>query len=137
MYHNEMHFKYPFEYHPERFLGDPRFVGDNRDALQPFHTGPRNCVGRKYVGLAPFHFAFLFLLRIRTHLAIATPLSHLGTALTNRASLAYAEMRLILARVVFNFDMRIADESRNWIDQKVYNLWKKGPLMVYLTPVRR
>ena len=49
-------------------------------------------------------------------------------------SLAYAEMRLILARVIFNFDMRIADESRRWSDQKVWNLWKKGPLMVYLTP---
>lgn len=46
-------------------------------------------------------------------------------------------MRLILARVVFNFDMKIADESRSWIDQKVYNLWKKGPLMVYLNPVKR
>lgn len=57
--------------------------------------------------------------------------------LTKNNSLAYAEMRLILARVVFNFDMRIADESRNWIDQRVYNLWKKGPLSVYLTPVRR
>ena len=52
-------------------------------------------------------------------------------------SLAYAEMRLILARVVFNFDMKIAEESRNWIDQKVWNLWKKGSLMAYLTPVKR
>ena len=46
-------------------------------------------------------------------------------------------MRLILARVIFNFDMKIADESRNWIDQKVFNLWNKGKLFVYLTPVRR
>jgi hypothetical protein len=52
-------------------------------------------------------------------------------------SLAYAEMRLILARVVFNFDIMIADESKNWIDQKVWNLWKKGQLLAYLTPARR
>jgi hypothetical protein len=53
------------------------------------------------------------------------------------SSLAYVEMRTILARLVFNFDLRIADESRGWIDQKVYNLWKKGQMRVYLTPVQR
>ena len=53
----------------------------------------------------------------------------------NANSLAYSEMRLILARIVFSFDMKIADESRNWIEQKVWNFWNKGPLLVYLTPV--
>lgn len=44
-------------------------------------------------------------------------------------------MRLILARVLFNFNMRLADDSRTWIeDQKVYSLWRKNPLNVYLTP---
>jgi hypothetical protein len=46
-------------------------------------------------------------------------------------------MRLILARVIFNFDMKLAEESRNWADQKIWNLWKKGPLNVYLKPVER
>ena len=32
---------------PERFLGDERYANDVRDVLQPFHIGPRNCIGRK------------------------------------------------------------------------------------------
>lgn len=47
-------------------------------------------------------------------------------------------MRLILARVVFNFDMHIADDSKDWMSrQKIFLLWDKGPLNVYLTPVAR
>jgi len=47
MYHNASHFKEPFSYHPERWLGDPAFADDNREAFQPFHIGARNCLGRK------------------------------------------------------------------------------------------
>ncbi|KAK3358480.1 cytochrome P450 ClCP1 [Lasiosphaeria ovina] len=51
-------------------------------------------------------------------------------------NLAYAEMRLILARVIFDFDMRLDDNSKLWIErQKTYGLWDKLPLNVYLTPV--
>lgn len=49
-------------------------------------------------------------------------------------NLAYAEMRTIMARLVFNFDLTLAPESKNWLDQKIYNLWQKPPLMVHLTP---
>ncbi|KAI5867907.1 cytochrome P450 [Durotheca rogersii] len=50
-------------------------------------------------------------------------------------NLAYAEMRLILARIVFNFDMRLADDSRRWFDgQRVYIVWEKPMLNVYMTP---
>lgn len=45
-------------------------------------------------------------------------------------------MRLILARIIFNFDMKLADEEQDWLNQRIYVLWKKHPLMVYLTPVR-
>ncbi|KHN94126.1 cytochrome P450 ClCP1 [Metarhizium album ARSEF 1941] len=95
VYHMEEHFKDPFNFHPERFLGDPKFANDNRKILQPFHVGPRNCIGR---------------------------------------NLAYAEMRLILARVVYNFDMKLASESSGWLNQRAFTLWEKNPLMVYLTP---
>ncbi|CAK7210996.1 hypothetical protein SCUCBS95973_000980 [Sporothrix curviconia] len=45
--------------------------------------------------------------------------------------LANAEMRTILARIVYNFDLAIQPESRNWAaDQKAYAFWSKGPLMV-------
>lgn len=60
------------------------------------------------------------------------------TSFTNAAPspiLAYAEMRMILARVIWKFDMTLAEESRNWIDtNEVYTLWKKPPLWVHLTP---
>jgi len=43
-------------------------------------------------------------------------------------------MRLILARVLFNFDMDLAADSENWIaDQKIYSLWRKTALNVHLT----
>jgi hypothetical protein len=45
--------------------------------------------------------------------------------------LAYVEMRLILARLVFQLDMEIMDESRHWLKElKPYNLWYKAPLYV-------
>lgn len=49
IYRREEYFTDPNTYHPERFLGDPRFSNDQREAFQPFHFGPRNCIGRKYV----------------------------------------------------------------------------------------
>ena len=52
-------------------------------------------------------------------------------------SLAYAEMRLILAQVLWNFDMELATESENWADQKIFSLWEKEPLYVKLMPVVR
>lgn len=50
-----------------------------------------------------------------------------------RLSLAYFEMRLILCKLLFNFDIALSPESINWPDQKVYFLWEKPPLMVKLT----
>ncbi|KAI1115913.1 cytochrome P450 [Nemania sp. NC0429] len=53
-------------------------------------------------------------------------------------NLAYAEMRLILAKIVFNFDMSLADDSRDWLkDQKAYTVWEKPPLNIHLKPVVR
>ncbi|KFY23056.1 hypothetical protein V493_06128, partial [Pseudogymnoascus sp. VKM F-4281 (FW-2241)] len=52
-------------------------------------------------------------------------------------NLAYAEMRLILAQVLWNFDLELTTESENWADQKIYSLWEKTPLYVKLTPVMR
>ncbi|CAG8235492.1 unnamed protein product [Penicillium nalgiovense] len=96
LYRREKYFKNPNTYHPERFLGDPLFADDRREVLQPFHTGPRNCLGR---------------------------------------NLAYSEMRLILALIIFNFDMEIVDEARDWINQRNFLMWEKGPLKVHLTRV--
>lgn len=51
------------------------------------------------------------------------------------SSLAYVEMRIILARVLWNFDLKIAEDSEKWQEQEeVYTLWLKGDLNLYLTP---
>ncbi|QKX57275.1 uncharacterized protein TRUGW13939_04386 [Talaromyces rugulosus] len=98
LYHREKYFMEPNTFHPERFLSSPKFSTDRRDALRPFHTGPRNCLGR---------------------------------------NLAYSEMRLILALITFNFDLEISDDSHDWIKQKNFLMWQKGPLKVHLKPVIR
>lgn len=45
-HHLEAHFKKPYEFHPERWLGDPDFKDDRLSALEPFSVGPRNCLGK-------------------------------------------------------------------------------------------
>jgi cytochrome P450 len=53
-------------------------------------------------------------------------------------NLAYAEMGVILARILWNFDIGLCEESQGWMENlKIYTLWKKQPLMVKLTPVVR
>lgn len=47
--------------------------------------------------------------------------------------LAYAEMRLIIARLAWQFDIEILDKSADWTDQKVYWSWKKPALLVQLS----
>ncbi|KAB8263697.1 cytochrome P450 [Aspergillus pseudonomiae] len=98
LYRREEYFSDPHTFHPERFLRDPRFLHDRRDVLQPFHIGPRSCLGR---------------------------------------NLAYSEMRLILALMIFNFDMKLSDDSQDWIRQKNILMWQRGPLNVHLTPIHR
>ncbi|PSS02461.1 cytochrome P450 [Coniella lustricola] len=96
LYHNERYFKDAEGFHPERWLGDPRFASDDRELFQPFQLGPRNCIGR---------------------------------------NLAYVEMRTILARILWNYNISLADDSQNWMSQqKIYGLWEKDALNVYLTP---
>ncbi|KAK3634500.1 hypothetical protein LTR56_015228 [Elasticomyces elasticus] len=49
-------------------------------------------------------------------------------------NLAWHEMRLLLATVVLNFDLELCEENDNWIEQRVYTLWEKKPLMCNLVP---
>lgn len=54
------------------------------------------------------------------------------------SSLANLEMRIILARLVWKFDLKLAASSEKWLEgQKVFDVWGKPPLDVYLTPVSR
>lgn len=47
-------------------------------------------------------------------------------------SLAMAEMRLIIARMLWNFDLVLSEEhkERDWADQKVFVVWQRGSLNV-------
>ncbi|KAF3022506.1 hypothetical protein E8E14_011500 [Neopestalotiopsis sp. 37M] len=96
MFRNANNFLLPNSFIPERWLGDKRFINDNKQSFQPFSYGPRNCIGK---------------------------------------NLAYVEMRIIMARLIWNFDMELAEESRDWLDkEEVYTLWHKGPLFVKMKP---
>ena len=49
-------------------------------------------------------------------------------------SLANAEMRLILSRVHYNFDLELDERSENWSRQETYILWNKPCLYIRLRP---
>nr|POF12679.1 cytochrome p450 monooxygenase hmp1 [Quercus suber]POF12682.1 cytochrome p450 monooxygenase hmp1 [Quercus suber] len=46
-YQLESNFKYAHEFRPERWLGDPKFQGDQSAVFEPFSIGPRNCIGKR------------------------------------------------------------------------------------------
>ncbi|USP73808.1 cytochrome p450 protein [Curvularia clavata] len=96
MYMSERNFKRPTEFLPQRWLGDREFDDDQRQCLQPFSVGSRDCLGK---------------------------------------NMAYHEMRLIAANVLYHFDIELCPESEDWIDQRTYILWQKKPLICKLRPV--
>ncbi|WYZ39357.1 hypothetical protein EsH8_III_001271 [Colletotrichum jinshuiense] len=50
-------------------------------------------------------------------------------------NLAYAEIRTIIARVVWNFDMKLHPDSTGWLGkQKMFTTWHKTEMKVYLAP---
>ena len=52
-----------------------------------------------------------------------------------RYSLAYAEMRLIMAKLIWRYDIELCDESIDWdVKSKVYIVYQKGPLYIRLKP---
>ncbi|KXJ85762.1 cytochrome P450 [Microdochium bolleyi] len=71
------------------------------------------------------------------HREIFQPFSH-GPRDCIGKNLAYAEMRTILARMLFNFDMALENRSREWLaDLKTFQLWDKPAMYVKLTPRQR
>ena len=52
-----------------------------------------------------------------------------------KRSLAYLEMRIVMARLLWNFDLSSLDLlSEDWANQNVYLLWEKPELWVQLLP---
>jgi cytochrome P450 len=53
-------------------------------------------------------------------------------------NLAWAEMRVIVARMLWNFDLELMPEGQNWIKrQRTFFLWEKVALPVKLTKAVR
>lgn len=49
--------------------------------------------------------------------------------------MANAEMRMLLARVVWNFDFKLVNPEVDWLNEnKTYFLWEKPEYQLYLTP---
>ncbi|KAF4548523.1 Averantin hydroxylase-like protein [Elsinoe fawcettii] len=46
LYHNPRFFTDPKKFAPERFLGNPKYGNDVKEHFNPFHLGPRNCIGK-------------------------------------------------------------------------------------------
>lgn len=96
MFRRPDYFVHADEFHPERWLDDPLYKDDCRQAVQPFAVGPRNCIG---------------------------------------LNLAHVELRLIMARMLWNFDISLDERCANWVGDLVeYFGWDKTPLWVRLTP---
>lgn len=44
-------------------------------------------------------------------------------------------MRYILARLIWNFDLSLSSQSKNWIErQRIFAIWERIPLLVHITP---
>jgi hypothetical protein len=46
-------------------------------------------------------------------------------------------MRSIMVRILWNFDLKLIDESYDWMDQKTFVVWDKTPLDVKLSLEKR
>lgn len=55
--------------------------------------------------------------------------------MTNSCSLAYHEMRLVLASVFYHFDLKLCDLEEDWLQQETHAIWDKKPLLVTLKSV--
>lgn len=43
-------------------------------------------------------------------------------------------MRLVLIRLLWNFEFELLVDSENWAEQKVWMMWEKGELKVRIRP---
>lgn len=118
--HSERNFKDAYEFIPERWM-DRKNATDKLHASNPFSLGPRGCIGKKYVLSCPFG---------------------LNLDTNAKPSLSNMEQRLIIAKLLWNSDVDIADHPDNkmwdpandYENMVVYNNWIKPPLFVKLTP---
>jgi len=46
-------------------------------------------------------------------------------------------MKLILARIIYNFDLELVNKQDDWFNQNTFVLWDKKPLMVKINERQR
>lgn len=61
---------------------------------------------------------------------------HVGGRNCLGQNIAWAEMRLIIGRMVWNFDISPACDL-DWTKQKTFMLWQKEPFYICLKPIHR
>lgn len=104
-------YHHPQNFHrPSEFLPE-RWVGKRENSTtSPFDQDNKTC-------MQPFSFG---------------PRNCLGK------NLARAEMRLIMAKLLWKFDLELVDGGKNWLEgQKIFGFWAKPPLLCRLYPVER
>ena len=53
-------------------------------------------------------------------------------------NLAFVELRLIMARILWKFDMKLDKSCINWVDDMIeYFGWEKTPLLLCLTLIQK
>ncbi|KAI6626322.1 hypothetical protein MCOR08_007233 [Pyricularia oryzae] len=116
VHHDLNSFTLPESFVPERWSGDRRFANDELDAVESFSTWPRNFLGKKEAGIG----------------AGSLPSRESAQAKNQVAyrSLACAQIRMVLARLVCNFDLRIFHDKDWVVDQKAFTFWDKPQLRV-------
>jgi len=50
-------------------------------------------------------------------------------------NLAYVEMRLVLTRLLFEFNLELAEDTQDWTQAKIWTVWRKHPLWIKLKAV--
>lgn len=111
------HFTDPDAFHPERWLGDEKFRDDRLNAVQPFNYGPQNCLGQVRIAGERFH----------------ADQNVLSVMLTTNQAFAMHEMRLLMASVLLQFDLKFCGDPKTWLDQRVFSMWETKPLMCVAT----
>lgn len=54
-----------------------------------------------------------------------------------KGSMANHEMRLIIAKLLWSFDLQLCDQQSDWLDQKLFLTWEKMSLMVKVKAIER
>lgn len=83
--------------------------------LQPYSMGTRNCIGYKYAGSCIY---------------LTCKLANISFC-----RLANAMIRLTMVKLLWSFDMELSEPDKDWMKQRSWIMWDKGPMNVTLRPV--